>query len=506
VGLIQKVKQLLKSEIEENHKKPWFIKEPEITVYDKDKGEPKIIDTLIFGDEIGIRNNKTDNEYLAITYKKNGNLLDGFIKKSSSRTQNRMLELYFIDVGQGDSILINTPYNEKILIDGGPDNTMHKFLQSKYNSTQVDFDAIIMTHADKDHSAGLVHVFNDEKIHTKAFLHNGIAKFQGTTFPIGKTEGEGDNKVLVETFSDINDLGSSNRVLGQQFATLIQALKNYRSRNPDLNLNIRRIDHNTGELELEDIERSSTGVQEQFRIRVLGPINVGSEEKPTYRCSKNNEGETINGNSISLLIEYGRCRILLCGDMNEAFEKRFMEFYREQEFQAHVFKANHHGSQHFCNEFLKRVSPSINVVSAGYAYNYGHPRAVLLGGLGRYSSDNTEEPLIFVTKISGTYRKINIKTIIARSTTIFNEFKEIIGEKFRGLVKLFNSRERAKSKLFSDLLSNVYQKSKDGSIYIRTDGTTIVAARILSMSNSIKTKWELYSFTIEEKRLIKHKT
>ncbi len=35
----------------------------------------------------------------------------------------------------------------------------------------------------------------------------------------------------------------------------------------------------------------------------------------------NNNGITLNGNSIGLMLEYGKCEILLCGDMNEPAEK-----------------------------------------------------------------------------------------------------------------------------------------------------------------------------------------
>ncbi len=428
-----------------------------------------------------------------------------------------MLELYFIDVGQGDSILIHTQFNEKLLIDGGPDNTMHRFLQSKYNAeSQVNFDAIVMTHADKDHSAGLVPVLEDKKISTKAFLHNGIAKFkeeitsksiEETTSTerserdtsTGRIQIEGKSKKLLQIFDQTEELDSSNRELGEEFAKLIKAIKTSRERNSDLN--IKRLDNSNGEIRLKNTGSSDS--QEKFSISVLGPVNIGSK-RPAYHYEVG-DGETINGNSISLLIKYGNCRILLCGDMNKEFEQKFMEFYKdEKEYQAHIFKANHHGSQYFCNEFLKKVSPSISVVSAGYHHKYGHPRAILLGGLGKYSFNNTDKPLLFITKISGTYRKISIEYIVTRSKSLMNELKEIAKEKLNNFFKFFNSTERESKEFFSDLLSNVYEKSIDGTIYVRTDGTTIVAGRIIAITRSIKTEWELYTFTIEGNRLVKH--
>ena len=39
--------------------------------------------------------------------------------------KNNHLSIHTIDVGQGDSILIQTPNNKNILIDGGDENSFH---------------------------------------------------------------------------------------------------------------------------------------------------------------------------------------------------------------------------------------------------------------------------------------------------------------------------------------------------------------------------------------------
>ena len=60
------------------------------------------------------------------------------------------LIIYFIDVGQGDSCLIVTPNNKKILIDGGEgnDNTITSYLLDRRIKT---LDYIIISHFDNDH-------------------------------------------------------------------------------------------------------------------------------------------------------------------------------------------------------------------------------------------------------------------------------------------------------------------------------------------------------------------
>lgn len=182
--------------------------------------------------------------------------------------------------------------------------------------------------------------------------------------------------------------------------------------------------------------------------------------------------------------------------MNEDFEKDFIKFYdgEREKFQAHIFKANHHGSQDFCPEFLKRISPSISIVSAGYAYNYGHPRANLLGSLGRYSS--TEKPILFITKILGTYKKFSSEYMKG----ILKENAKSIIQKFKDFLYLFASEERKRK--FLNLSNNIYVKSKDGSICIRTDGTRVVASRVLEVKNAQDKRLESYEFKIKGGELI----
>jgi hypothetical protein len=67
---------------------------------------------------------------------------------------------------------------------------------------------------------------------------------------------------------------------------------------------------------------------------------------------------------------------------------------------SEVFKAPHHGSADFSAAFLEAASPIISIVSSGdesARKEYIHPRATLMGALGKYS--RVEEPLVFVTEL-----------------------------------------------------------------------------------------------------------
>lgn len=66
-----------------------------------------------------------------------------------------LLKVYFLDVGQGDSILIRTPAGDDILIDGGPDNAVVRKLGEYLPVYNRDIELMILTHPHADHVAGL---------------------------------------------------------------------------------------------------------------------------------------------------------------------------------------------------------------------------------------------------------------------------------------------------------------------------------------------------------------
>ena len=68
------------------------------------------------------------------------------------------LEVDFLDVGQGDAILIKTPGGQNVLIDGGPDKTVVKRLGENLPFWDKRIDLMILTHPHDDHVAGLVEV------------------------------------------------------------------------------------------------------------------------------------------------------------------------------------------------------------------------------------------------------------------------------------------------------------------------------------------------------------
>ncbi|MEI6588259.1 MAG: ComEC/Rec2 family competence protein [Candidatus Moraniibacteriota bacterium] len=82
----------------------------------------------------------------------------------SSNAQNQKLQVVFLDVGQGDAILISQG-EKQILIDGGPSG--QKLMEKL--GTYVPFwdrkiDVVIATHPDADHISGLVDVLKNYSV------------------------------------------------------------------------------------------------------------------------------------------------------------------------------------------------------------------------------------------------------------------------------------------------------------------------------------------------------
>ncbi|PIS34632.1 MAG: hypothetical protein COT37_01595, partial [Parcubacteria group bacterium CG08_land_8_20_14_0_20_43_9] len=79
-------------------------------------------------------------------------------------SKERGLEICFFDVGQGDSIFIEGPQRQQILVDGGPDDSVIKKLESMMPFWDRSIDLIVLTHPDKDHLFGLVEALRRYKV------------------------------------------------------------------------------------------------------------------------------------------------------------------------------------------------------------------------------------------------------------------------------------------------------------------------------------------------------
>jgi competence protein ComEC len=82
------------------------------------------------------------------------------------------LEISFIDVGQGDASLVQTPFGQNILIDGGPDEKVLFELSELLAPWDRTIDLLILTHPHDDHVSGLMSVL--QKYRVKNVIHTGV--------------------------------------------------------------------------------------------------------------------------------------------------------------------------------------------------------------------------------------------------------------------------------------------------------------------------------------------
>ena len=89
-----------------------------------------------------------------------------------SRTPRDYVTVSYLDVGQGDSILIESKNRNRILIDGGPNNKILGALGSMLPFFNNDIDVVLESHPDSDHIGGLPEVVSRYTV--KNFIEPGV--------------------------------------------------------------------------------------------------------------------------------------------------------------------------------------------------------------------------------------------------------------------------------------------------------------------------------------------
>ncbi|PIQ78596.1 hypothetical protein COV82_00330 [Candidatus Peregrinibacteria bacterium CG11_big_fil_rev_8_21_14_0_20_46_8] len=85
-----------------------------------------------------------------------------------------LLHIYILNVGQGDAILIRTPNGTNILNDGSAGSSIMQELGAVLPYFDRTIDYAILSHPDRDHIEGLIHVARRVKI--EKFYMNGAVR------------------------------------------------------------------------------------------------------------------------------------------------------------------------------------------------------------------------------------------------------------------------------------------------------------------------------------------
>jgi competence protein ComEC len=234
--------------------------------------------------------------------------------------RNAGLTVALLDVGQGESIFIQTPSGRAILIDGGTingtehgkvgDSVIGPYLQAHGVKR---LDAILLTHADSDHCNALDEVMDEVPV--GLFLDGS-----GTREPSGEIK-EAD---LAET----------------DYWALRQDVTTHHVP--------RKLAHAGQMLQLGD------GV----KLQILAPM------RPALAGD--------NNHSMVAKLIYGKTSILLTGDMEAEEENQLV--HRGVNLQCTILKVAHHGSATSSTAaFLQAAHPAAAIISCGRYNPFGHP-------------------------------------------------------------------------------------------------------------------------------------
>ncbi|MCP4767567.1 MAG: competence protein [Gammaproteobacteria bacterium] len=423
----------------------------------------------------------------------------GSVKGKLPTQETRPLHFMMVDVQQGDGMVMVTPAGKKIFIDGGDNKLFARFIANRFRGTSKDnplvVDAMIVSHGDADHFSGLNDIVKSEKndvarkrifIRPKRVYHNGIVKGPGTKngkdVPDEKMFGKtvklrGGGLAIVGLVEDISKVAASR--LNRPFKRWQKSLIHWKKKGPIV---FKR-------LAAGNVQEFSFLKSEGIKVETLGPIEKtvtvqGKRKKALeffHKPPKDanlatagfdpegrafDAGHTINGQSVSLRITYGNLRFFLSGDLNQESMSMLNKKYKKAEIQSEILKVPHHGSADFDLALLKKISPAISLISSGDESSrkeYIHPRATLLGALGKISRNAVS--LIFSTELAAFFA-------------------------YRGLSKTLDGKISS---------YHGFERTNFGIIHIRTDGE-----RVLAFTHSGKQGMnEAYRLTVDSNHNVK---
>ena len=256
----------------------------------------------------------------------------------------KKLNIYFIDVGQGDSTFIVTPKNKTILIDGGGstsneydvgESTLLPYILDR-GYTKMDY--IFISHFDQDHVGGILTILQELKV---------------GSIIISKQGEDSENY--------------------QEFLKIVKEKK------------IKVIIVKKGD---------KIKIEKDLYFDILWPEDELIKEN------------ILNNNSIVMKMCYKDFSIVFTGDIEEIAEKKILETYKGKEvkLKADVLKVAHHGSKtSTIKEFLNVIRPKISLIGVGNENTFGHPNEVILNRLKHfgtkiYRTDKEGEVSIVVNK------------------------------------------------------------------------------------------------------------
>lgn len=221
-----------------------------------------------------------------------------------------LLTVTFIDVGQGDSILIRTPSGKTMLVDGGERNAGNEVVRVLREKGIKRINVMVSTHPHADHIAGLIRVL--QKLPVDA-VYDSAKPYSSKTYE--------------DYLGLIHD----------------ENIPFHAARAGD-------------EIYLD----------ESVKVSVLWPPHTDAGDP--FHIEK----LSVNDASVIVYVSFGDSKLLLAGDAETMVERELIRMGSVRE--AQVLKIAHHGSATSSSQaFLGTVKPEIAVICVGAGNTYGYP-------------------------------------------------------------------------------------------------------------------------------------
>jgi beta-lactamase superfamily II metal-dependent hydrolase len=369
--------------------------------------------------------------------------------KTTDLTDKPLLELYFVDVTQGDGVYVLTPDRRHLLIDGGYERTKQltgknaaDFVDWKfffdYGHYDISLDSMMASHSDNDHYGGLHDLVRQDSImadreqdclktNIKVFHHPGLSRWSNnkTANPPHKYGlGAFKDDAFIQLLDDRADAEkavnktSKEKLSGPWKYFIEDLLENSKK------TKVERILLTRKQLDDGDPLPLLWPTKECCEIKILGPVahKVGNKLGLKNFGSKS---YNTNGHSICLRIDYGNAKILLTGDLNKESMDYIETCYGDRMgvWECDVAKACHHGSDDISFKFLEKIKSAATIISSGDAEGHAHPRPEIVGAsavTGFKNVDRTKDklitPLVYMTEIErsvslGAINRIDFKNL-----------------------------------------------------------------------------------------------
>ncbi len=253
---------------------------------------------------------------------------------ASTTSASENLTAHFIDVGQGDSILLQ--FNGKsILIDGGPPEMGPRLKEYLRKQNVTSLDLLILTHPHDDHICGLIAVLEDLPV--KKVMDNG----------------ENDSSLIYKRFRSLMEKKK------------ISYAPAYAGQEIDLDPAIK----------IEVLWPPQGGISGGVKLSRHAAMKTPWESIVVRALSGD-----MNQNSLVLRITYDRISLLFMADADTVVEKSLVS--TGINLSSQILKVGHHGGTSASSPgFLEKVRPLVSIISVGEENYYGYPTERTLSNL-----------------------------------------------------------------------------------------------------------------------------